>query len=81
MLLISQNNYENLSVMFTVKEFVNLRPLILLVGISKVQDIQSAKRLISTLCLNSEKGTLIDKIGNLLKTHLDFMTWFQQIKK
>ena len=66
---------------FSIKEFTNLKPLILLLGISKVQDIQSAKKLITTLCLNSEKGLLIDKLGNLLKSHLDFMTWFQQIKR
>ena len=69
-----------MSLIFSVREFLNLKPLILLLGISKVQDIQSAKKLITSLCLNSDKGALIDKIGNLLKTHLDFMTWFQQIK-
>ena len=63
-----------------IKEFSNLKPLILLIGISKVPDIQSAKKLIASICLNSEKGSLIDKIGNLIKTHLDFITWFLQIK-
>lgn len=30
------------------------------------------------MCLNHERGTLCFKIGNILKTHLDFITWFQQ---
>lgn len=30
------------------------------------------------LCLNQERGTLCDKIGNILKTHLDFIVWFEQ---
>ena len=81
MLLISRSQYDSLMLIFSIKEFTNLKPLILLLGISKVQDIQSAKKLITILCLNSEKGLLIDKLGHLLKSHLDFMTWFQQIKR
>ena len=64
-----------------VKEFLNVRPLILLVGVSKVQDLQSAKKFISLICLNCDKDSLTDKIGNLLKTHLDFIAWFVQLKK
>lgn len=67
--------------MLSVKEFLNVKPLILLIGISRVQDLHSAKRLISALCLNTDKGSLIDKIGNLLKTHLDFIAWFLSLKK
>jgi hypothetical protein len=78
--LISRNQYDSLALVFSIKEFLNLKPLILLLGISKSQDIHSAKKLIASLCVNSDKGTLINKLGNLLKTHLDFMTWFQQIK-
>ena len=78
--MIVKNQYDYLATMFSVKEFLNLKPLILLIGISKVQDIQSAKRLLSCLCLNSDKGTLTDKLGKLLKTHIDFIGWFQQIK-
>lgn len=67
--------------MLSLKELQNMRPLILLMGISRVQDLQAAKKLISCLCLNAEKGSLIDKIGNLLKTHLDFIAWFMSIKR
>lgn len=86
--LINRGQFDNLALMFSIKEFVNLRPLILLLGISKVNDIQSAKKLITSLCpttgssaSSGDRGTpLCNKLGNLLKTHLDFMTWFQQIK-
>lgn len=67
--------------MLSVKEFLNVKPLILLIGFSRVQDLHSAKRFISALCLNTDKGSLIDKIGNLLKTHLDFIAWFLSLKK
>lgn len=80
LLLITKHQFDNLSLIFSVKEFLNLKPLILLIGISKVNDLQSAKRLIASLCTNNDKGTLIEKIGSLLKTHLDFIAWFQQIK-
>ena len=30
------------------------------------------------MCLNHERGTLCEKIGQILKTHLDFISWFQQ---
>ena len=63
-----------------VKEFLNLKPLILLLGISKVQDLTTAKKLITCLSANCVKGSLIEKLANLLKTHLDFMSWMQQIK-
>lgn len=33
------------------------------------------------MCLNHEKGTLCEKIGNILKTHLDFIAWFQQVNE
>jgi hypothetical protein len=79
-LLISRGQLESLGLLFTVRQFAKLKPLILLIGISSVQDIQSARKLISILCLNNEKGTLIENIGNLLKTHLDFIAWFQAIK-
>ena len=78
--LIARNQYEHLALIFSIKEFLNLKPLILLLGISKAQDIHTAKKLITSLCVNSDKGTLINKLGNLLKTHMDFITWFQTIK-
>jgi hypothetical protein len=78
--LIGRNQYDQLGLVFSIKEFLNLKPLVLLLGMSKSQDIHNAKKLIASLCVNSDKGTLINKLGNLLKTHLDFMTWFQQIK-
>ncbi len=79
--LINRNQYDNLALIFSVKEFLNLKPLILLLGISKSHDINNAKKIITSLCVNNDKGTLINKLGNLLKTHLDFMTWFQQTKR
>lgn len=79
-LLTQRGHFEHLSLIFNLKEFLNLKPLVLLIGISKVNDIQSAKKLITCLCSNSDKGTLIEKIASLLKTHLDFIAWFQQIK-
>ena len=80
MLLVSRGQFESLAVIFTVKQFSRLKPLILLLGISHVRDIQSARKLISVLCVNNEKGALIENIGSLLKTHLDFISWFQEIK-
>ena len=62
-----------------MKEFIKLKPLILLIGISKINEIHSARQFISVICLNSEKGTLIDKISHILNTHIEFITWFDQI--
>lgn len=81
LLLISRAQYDYVNLIFSVKEFANLKPLVLLLGISKVNDLQSAKKLLASICfLNSEKGTLVEKIGNILRTHLDFIAWFQQQK-
>ncbi len=79
--MITRNQFDNLMIIFSVKEFLNIRPVILLIGISKCQDLQLAKKFISLICLNCDKGSLTDKIGNLLKTHLDFIAWFIQLKK
>ena len=81
MLLIENNNFENLSILLNVKEFSNLKPLILLLGISKVKDMQAAKKLVPILCINTEKNSLTDKLGNILITHLDFLNWLQTISK
>ncbi|RNA16342.1 zinc finger FYVE domain-containing 26-like [Brachionus plicatilis] len=53
-------------------------PIILLIGISRVKDINSAKKLVNILSSNNSKETLVDQIGNFLKTHLDFVNWFFQ---
>jgi hypothetical protein len=79
--MIENNNYDYLTQLLNIKEFQNLKPLILLIGITKIKDMHSFKRLIACLCLNSLKGSLIDKLGNLFKTHLDFMQWFQNLSK
>jgi hypothetical protein len=78
--LIAASRFDNLATLFTVKEFLSAKPLVLVLGFSKVQNTQSARKMISVLCSSAEKGSLIDKIGCFLKTHLDFMTWFEQIK-
>ncbi len=79
--MIENNSFDNLSIILSVKEFNNLKPLILLLGISKVKDMQAAKKLIAYLCINTEKDSLTDKLGNLFKTHLDFLNWFQTISR
>ena len=79
--LIENNSFDNLSILLNVKEFSNLKPLILLLGITKVKDIQAAKRFIANLCINTEKNSLTDKLGNLFKTHIDFFNWFQTISR
>lgn len=46
--------------------------------------MQTAKKLLALMCLNHERtagnSLLCDKIGNILKTHLDFIAWFQQVR-
>lgn len=78
--LIVKGYFDSLAIIFNVKAFVNLKPLVLVIGFSKVVDIEAARKLIGTLCLNNEKGSLIDRMGSFLKTHLDFIAWFEQIK-
>ncbi len=81
MIMIENSNFDYLTQVLNLKEFQNLKPLILLVGLSKIKDMHALKRLVACLCLNSIKGSLVDKLGNLFKTHLDFIQWFQNLSR
>lgn len=77
--MIDNLNFDSLTQIFTLNEFNNLKPIILLLGLTKLNNIQACKRLILCLCLNSAKESLVNKLGNLIKTYLDFITWLQSL--
>jgi hypothetical protein len=81
LILIENNSFDDLSIILNIKEFTNLRPLLLLLGITKVKDMQAARKFISILCINTDKNSITDKLGNLFKTHFDFFNWLQTVPR
>jgi hypothetical protein len=78
--LVVENRFDDLTKLLTINEFNNLKPLILLLAISKVKDSTSANKLLNSLLINQSSDALVYKLSNLFKTHLNFINWIQQLR-
>ena len=77
--MVEQSHYGDLSLLVGVDEFSEMRPIVLLIGMSKVRSMEAARALIDSLSTSSGKGSLLTrKLAALFDRHLKFVSWFQQ---